>query len=59
MKPSLGMFTGEKSKLSVAACRFETNEKGVRILMQRLLRVVGAYRLGDRNFAGYLTDRTK
>jgi hypothetical protein len=39
-------------------CRFETSVEGVRILMRRLSRSVGAYRLGDRNFAGFLTDRS-
>ena len=38
-------------------CRFSTNPDEIRALMGRLSKAVGAYRLGDRNFAGYLTDR--
>jgi hypothetical protein len=55
---------GEREGLSLGIqkaniCRFETSDEGVRLLMRRLSQSVGAYRLGDRNFAGYLTDRSK
>lgn len=38
--------------------RFDTSSKGLRLLLARLSKAAGAFRLGDRNFAGYLTDRT-
>jgi hypothetical protein len=54
---------GERYGLSLGIqksniCRFETSVEGVRSLMRRLSLSVGAYQLGDKNFAGYLTDRT-
>lgn len=54
--------SGERFGLSLGIpkrniCRFSTNPDEIRGLMGRLSKAVGAYRLGDRNFAGYLTDR--
>jgi hypothetical protein len=40
-------------------CRFDTSPEGIKLLLGRLSKAAGAFRLGDRNFAGFLTDRTK
>jgi hypothetical protein len=38
--------------------RFDTDPAGIRLSLQRLSKAISAYRLGDRNFAGYLLHRT-
>jgi hypothetical protein len=40
-------------------CRFDTDPGEIKLLLGRLSKAVGAYRLGDRNFAGFLTDRSR
>jgi hypothetical protein len=40
-------------------CRFDTTAEGIKLLLDRLSKATAAYRLGHRNFAGYLTDGTK
>jgi hypothetical protein len=39
-------------------CRFDTSPEGIKLLLDRLSKATSAFRLGDRNFAGCLTDRT-
>jgi hypothetical protein len=39
-------------------CRFDTSPEGIKLLLDRLSKASNAYRIGDRNFAGFLTDRT-
>ena len=39
-------------------CRFDTSPEGIKLLLGRLSKAAGAFRLGNRNFAGYLTGRT-
>ena len=39
-------------------CRFDTSPEGIKALLNRLSKASSAYRLGNRNFAGFLTDRT-
>lgn len=39
-------------------CRFDTSPEGIKLLLDRLSKASNAFRLGDRNFTGYLTDRT-
>lgn len=55
---------GERYGLSLGIqktniCRFSTNPEEMKLLLSRLSAAVGAYRLGNRSFAGYLTDKTK
>jgi hypothetical protein len=55
---------GERYGLSLGIqkaniCRFDTSPEGIKLLLDRLSKATAAFRLGDRNFAGYLTDRTK
>lgn len=40
-------------------CRFDADPGEIKLLLDRLSKAVGAYRLGNRNFAGFLTDRTR
>ena len=40
-------------------CRFDTSPEGIKALLDRLSKTAAAFRLGDRNFAGFLTDRTR
>ena len=39
-------------------CRFDISPEGIKLLLDRLSKATAAFRLGDRNFAGYLTDRS-
>lgn len=55
---------GERYGLSLGIqkaniCRFSTNPEELKLLLGRLSKSIGAYRLGDRNFAGYLIDKTR
>jgi hypothetical protein len=55
---------GERYGLSLGIqksniCRFDVDPAEIKLLLGRLSKAIGAYRLGNRNFAGFLTDRTR